>query len=238
LSLVTGRIIELEALVRWQHPQKGLVLPGAFIDVAEKTGMMVPLGEWVLTHATRQLRAWQGRGMPELRVAINFSPSQFHERNLVPMIQRALSESGLRPETLEIEITEGVAMEDAEVTVANLLALRDQRVGISIDDFGTGYSSLSYLKKFPVTTLKIDRSFVTDVTTNSADGGIVRAVVAMAHGLQLNVIAEGVETKEQFAYLRENGCDALQGYWFSRPLPVEAVDSLLAEELDRWTPRA
>ena len=125
-------------------------------------------------------------------------------------------------------------MEDAEVTVANLLALRELNVGVSIDDFGTGYSSLSYLKRFPVTTLKIDRSFVTDVVTNSADAGIVRAVVAMAHGLKLNVIAEGVETKEQFAYLRESGCDALQGYWFSRPLTVSGVEVLLAEERERW----
>ena len=238
LSLTTGRIVELEALVRWQHPDKGLIMPGAFIDVAEKAGMMVPLGEWVLTKAARQTKVWQTMGFPELRVAINLSPSQFHERNLVTSIRRALTESALKPETLEIEITEGVAMEDAEVTVANLLALRSLNVGVSIDDFGTGYSSLSYLKRFPVTTLKIDRSFVSDVVTNSADAGIVRAVVAMAHGLKLNVIAEGVETKEQFAYLRENGCDALQGYWFSRPLPVDAVDTLLGEELERWSPRA
>jgi diguanylate cyclase (GGDEF)-like protein/PAS domain S-box-containing protein len=237
LSLISGRIVELEALVRWQHPQKGLVMPNDFIGAAEKLGMMVPLGDWVLNQAARQLQVWQGRGMPDLRVAVNLSPSQFHERGLVPNVARALSDSAVRPETLEIEITEGVAMEDAEVTVANLMALRELKVGISIDDFGTGYSSLSYLKRFPVTTLKIDRSFVSDVVTNSADAGIVRAIVAMAHGMKLNVIAEGVETKEQFAYLRENSCDALQGYWFSRPLPVEAVDKLLADELDRWTPR-
>ena len=238
LSLISGRIVELEALVRWQHPDKGLIMPGAFIDVAEKAGMMVPLGDWVLSKASQQVKLWQNMGLPDLRIAINLSPSQFHERNLVPSVQRALALSELKPETLEIEITEGVAMEDAEVTVANLLALRNLNVGISIDDFGTGYSSLSYLKRFPVTTLKIDRSFVSDVVTNSADAGIVRAVVAMAHGLKLNVIAEGVETKEQFACLRENGCDALQGYWFSRPLTVEAVDRLLAEELERWSPRA
>ncbi|HMF08293.1 MAG TPA: EAL domain-containing protein [Thermoanaerobaculia bacterium] len=238
LSLISGRIIELEALVRWQHPEKGLVMPGDFIEVAEKAGMMVPLGQWVLSHAARQLRLWQERGLPDLRVAVNLSPSQFHERNLVSTVQRALSDSNLKPQALEIEITEGVAMEDADVTVANLLALRDLDVGISIDDFGTGYSSLSYLKRFPVTTLKIDRSFVSDVVSNSADAGIVRAVLAMAHGLKLNVIAEGVETHEQFAYLRSSGCDALQGYWFSRPLPVEAVDKLLAEELERWTPKA
>jgi diguanylate cyclase (GGDEF)-like protein/PAS domain S-box-containing protein len=238
LSLTSGRIVEMEALVRWQHPEKGLIMPGAFIDVAEKAGMMVPLGDWVLGKASRQLKSWQHQGFPDMRMAVNLSPSQFHERNLVTTIQRALTDAALRPETFEIEITEGVAMEDAEVTVANLMALRDLKVGVSIDDFGTGYSSLSYLKRFPVTTLKIDRSFVSDVVTNSADAGIVRAVVAMAHGLKLNVIAEGVETKEQFAYLRENGCDALQGYWFSRPLPVESVDRLLAEELERWSPKA
>jgi diguanylate cyclase (GGDEF)-like protein/PAS domain S-box-containing protein len=238
LSLTTGRIVSMEALVRWQHPEKGLVMPGAFIDVAEKAGMMVPLGDWVLNRAARQAKKWHDSGFPDLRIATNLSPSQFHERNLVSSIQRTLSETGLRPETLEIEITEGVAMEDAEVTVANLLALRDLNVGVSIDDFGTGYSSLSYLKRFPVTTLKIDRSFVTDVVTNSADAGIVRAVVAMAHGLKLIVIAEGVETKEQFAYLRESGCDALQGYWFSRPLAVDKVDALLAEERERWTAHA
>ncbi|MEO8430231.1 MAG: EAL domain-containing protein [Acidobacteriota bacterium] len=238
LSLSTGRIVEMEALVRWQHPEKGLIMPAAFIDVAEKAGMMVPLGDWVLGKAARQTRRWQTMGFPDLRIAVNLSPSQFHERNLVTGVQKALSDSGLQPETLELEITEGVAMEDADVTVANLLALRDLKVGVSIDDFGTGYSSLSYLKRFPVTTLKIDRSFVTDVVTNSADAGIVRAVVAMAHGLKLNVIAEGVETKEQFAYLRESGCDALQGYWFSRPLPVDAVDLLLNEELERWSVHA
>jgi diguanylate cyclase (GGDEF)-like protein len=238
LSLTTGRIVSMEALVRWQHPEKGLVMPGAFIDVAEKAGMMVSLGDWVLSRAARQARRWHDAGFTDLRIATNLSPSQFHERNLVANLQRTLSETGLRPETLEIEITEGVAMEDAEVTVANLLALRDLNVGVSIDDFGTGYSSLSYLKRFPVTTLKIDRSFVTDVVTNSADAGIVRAVVAMAHGLKLNVIAEGVETKEQFAYLRESGCDALQGYWFSRPLAVDKVDALLAEERERWSAHA
>jgi diguanylate cyclase (GGDEF)-like protein/PAS domain S-box-containing protein len=238
LSLTTGRIIELEALVRWQHPEKGLIMPAAFIDVAEKAGMMVPLGQWVLGKAVSQLRIWQARGYTDLRVAINLSPSQFHERNLASTVQQALADSALKPETLEIEITEGVAMEDAEVTVANLMALRNLNVGISIDDFGTGYSSLSYLKKFPVTTLKIDQSFVSDVTTNAADAGIVHAVVAMAHGLNLNVIAEGVETKEQFAYLKDSGCDALQGYWFCRPQPAEAIDVLLAEEKERWSPRA
>ena len=235
LSLATGRIVELEALVRWQHPRNGLIMPNDFIHVAEKAGMMVSLGEWVLAKAAQQAKTWQNAGFSDLRIAINLSPSQFHEKNLVSNVRRVLTETGLPAETLEIEITEGVAMEDAQVTLSNLLALRALNVGVSIDDFGTGYSSLSYLKRFPVTTLKIDRSFITDVVSNSADAGIVRAVVAMAHGLKLNVIAEGVETKEQFSYLRENGCDALQGYWFSRPLTVSGVDVLLAEERERWS---
>ena len=238
LSLTSGRIVAMEALVRWQHPAKGLIMPAAFIDVAEKAGMMVPLGEWVLGTAARQARVWQEMGFPELRIAINLSPSQFHEKNLITTVENALLRAELKPDSLEIEITEGVAMEDAQVTLSNLLALRDLNVGVSIDDFGTGYSSLSYLKRFPVTTLKIDRSFITDVVSNSADAGIVRAVVAMAHGLKLNVIAEGVETKEQFSYLRENGCDALQGFWFSRPLPVESVENLLVEERERWSTNA
>ena len=238
LSLTSGRIVAMEALVRWQHPAKGLIMPAAFIDVAEKAGMMVPLGEWVLGTAARQARVWQEMGFPELRIAINLSPSQFHEKNLITSVENALLRAELKPDSLEIEITEGVAMEDAQVTLSNLLALRDLNVGVSIDDFGTGYSSLSYLKRFPVTTLKIDRSFITDVVSNSADAGIVRAVVAMAHGLKLNVIAEGVETKEQFSYLRENGCDALQGFWFSRPLPVESVENLLVEERERWSTNA
>jgi diguanylate cyclase (GGDEF)-like protein/PAS domain S-box-containing protein len=238
LSLTSGRIVAMEALVRWQHPVKGLIMPAAFIDVAEKAGMMVPLGEWVLGTAARQARLWQEKGFPELRIAINLSPSQFHEKNLITSVENALLRAELKPDSLEIEITEGVAMEDAQVTLSNLLALRDLNVGVAIDDFGTGYSSLSYLKRFPVTTLKIDRSFITDVVSNAADAGIVRAVVAMAHGLKLNVIAEGVETKEQFSYLRENGCDALQGFWFSRPLPVEAVENLLVEERERWSANA
>jgi diguanylate cyclase (GGDEF)-like protein/PAS domain S-box-containing protein len=238
LSLVSGRIVALEALVRWQHPEKGLIFPGGFISTAEETGLILPLGSWVLRTAVQQLRNWQKKGLPDLRMAVNLSSRQFHDAALVPMVDAVLSVAEVEPRHLEIEITESVAMEDAQVTVANLLALRGRNVGISVDDFGTGYSSLSYLKKFPVTSLKIDQSFVSDMATNAADAGIVRAVVEMAHGMKLNVIAEGVETKEQFSHLRQYGCDEIQGYWFSRPQPAETVDRLLEEELERWIPRA
>jgi diguanylate cyclase (GGDEF)-like protein/PAS domain S-box-containing protein len=238
VSLTSGRIVGLEALVRWQHAEKGLIMPGAFISVAEETGLILPLGEWVLHSASKQLKQWQKGGLPDLRMAVNVSARQFRERGLVTTIQQALSAADLNPHYLEIEITESIAMESAEVVVANLEALRSMSIGISIDDFGTGYSSLTYLKRYPINCLKIDRSFVTDVATNPADAGIVRAVVEMAHGMKLNVIAEGVETKDQFSYLQQYGCDEMQGYWFSRPLPVEAIDKLLAEELRLWTPQA
>ena len=238
VSLTSGRIVGLEALVRWQHAEKGLIMPGAFISVAEETGLILPLGEWVLHTASKQLRQWQKNGLPDLRMAVNVSARQFRERGLLTTIQQALTAADLNPHHLEIEITESIAMESAEVVVANLEALRSMSIGISIDDFGTGYSSLTYLKRYPINCLKIDRSFVTDVATNPADAGIVRAVVEMAHGMKLNVIAEGVETKDQFSYLQQYGCDEMQGYWFSRPLPVEAIDKLLAEELRLWTPQA
>ncbi|HTO76461.1 MAG TPA: EAL domain-containing protein [Thermoanaerobaculia bacterium] len=238
VSLTSGRIVGLEALVRWQHAEKGLIMPGAFISVAEETGLILPLGEWVLVTAAKQLKHWQNAGLPDLRMAVNVSARQFRETSLVRTIEKALGDSEVQPHHLEIEITESIAMESAEVVVANLESLRNMSVGISIDDFGTGYSSLTYLKRYPINSLKIDRSFVTDVATNPADAGIVRAVVEMAHGMKLNVIAEGVETKDQFAHLQKYGCDEMQGYWFSKPLPVEAINKLLAEEKKLWTPQA
>jgi EAL domain-containing protein (putative c-di-GMP-specific phosphodiesterase class I) len=238
VSLTSGRIVGLEALVRWQHDQKGLIMPGAFISVAEETGLILPLGEWVLRTASRQLKHWQQTVMPDLRVAVNVSARQFREPTLVKTVEKALQAADIAPQYLEVEITESIAMESAEVVVANIEALRSMAVGISIDDFGTGYSSLSYLKRYPINSLKIDRSFVSDVATNAADAGIVRAVVEMAHGMKLNVIAEGVETKDQFAHLQKYGCDEMQGYWFSRPLPVDAISSLLAEEQKLWSRQA
>ncbi len=234
VSLASGRIVGLEALVRWQHPEKGLVMPAAFIPVAEETGLILPLGEWVLRAACGQLKTWLETRI-SLRISVNVSARQFRERSFVHMVERALSDSGIEPRHLEIEITESIAMEGADIVVANLNMLRSMGVGVAIDDFGTGYSSMSYLKTFPVTSLKIDRSFVTDLATNPADAGIVRAIVEMAHGSRLTVIAEGVETKDQFRLLQKYGCDEMQGYWVSRPLPIEGVDQKLVEELELWS---
>ncbi len=233
VSLGSGRIVGLEALVRWQHPQKGLVPPAVFIPVAEETGLILPLGDWVLRKATSQLKTWHGTGLG-LRISVNFSAKQFRERGLVHAVESALSDAGLEPGHLEVEITESIAMEGADIVNANLNLLRTMGVGIAIDDFGTGYSSMSYLKSFPVTSLKIDRSFVTDLAENPADAGIVRAIVEMAHGSRLSVIAEGVETQDQFQLLQKYGCDEMQGYWVSRPLPVDGIDQKLAEEMALW----
>jgi diguanylate cyclase (GGDEF)-like protein/PAS domain S-box-containing protein len=234
VSLGSGRIVGLEALVRWQHPQRGFLPPVTFIPMAEETGLIVPLGEWVLKAATSQLKTWLGTGLG-LRIAVNFSAKQFRERTLIHTVESALTTAGLEPENLEVEITESIAMESAETVVANLNLLRTMGVGIAIDDFGTGYSSMSYLKSFPITSLKIDRSFVTDLTSSRADAGIVRAIVEMAHGSSLSVIAEGVETREQFQYLQRYGCDEMQGYWVSRPLPVDGIDRKLEEEIALWS---
>jgi diguanylate cyclase (GGDEF)-like protein/PAS domain S-box-containing protein len=233
VSISTGRMVGLEALVRWQHPEKGFLPPLTFIPVAEESGLILPLGDWVLRAATRQLKAWHATGLA-LRISVNFSARQFRERSLVHTVERALSEAGLEPRHLEVEITESIAMEGAEIVVANLNLLRSMGVGIAIDDFGTGYSSMTYLKTFPITSLKIDRSFVTDLAANPADAGIVRAIVEMAHGSRLGVIAEGVETQEQFQFLQKYGCDEMQGYWVSRPLPIDGVDRKIEEELALW----
>jgi len=234
VSLVSGRIVGLEALVRWHSPEKGVILPGAFIPIAEETGLILPIGGLVLRTACRRVKEWQQTGLPDLRVAVNVSARQFRDPSLLQTVERALSESELTPEHLEVEITESVAMASAEIVVANLEALRGRGVRIAIDDFGTGYSSLNYLKRFPIHSLKIDRSFVTEVGTNPADAGIVRAIVEMAHGLKLNVVAEGVETEDQFRHLQRYGCDEMQGYWVSPPLPAEGINALLARELELW----
>jgi diguanylate cyclase (GGDEF)-like protein/PAS domain S-box-containing protein len=233
VSLISGRIVGFEALVRWQHPEKGLIMPGTFISVAEETGVILQLGEWVLRAACQQLKKWLETGL-DLRMSVNFSARQFRERNLVEVVKRALADAGLESSRLEIEITESIAMEGAEIVVANLNALRGMGVRIAIDDFGTGYSSMSYLKRYPVTSLKIDRSFVTDLPTNNADAGIVRAIVEMAHGSSLSVTAEGVETKEQFIRLQQYGCDEMQGYWVARPLTTAGVDVRLSDEIKLW----
>jgi EAL domain-containing protein (putative c-di-GMP-specific phosphodiesterase class I) len=226
----------VEALIRWNHPNKGLVAPLHFIPLLEETGMIVEVGEWVLRAACEQNQMWRNAGLPPLLLSINLSGRQFHEPHIVELIQRVLSETGMPAEQLEVEITESVIMQHVQSTIDNLSALNDMGVKLAIDDFGTGYSSLSYLKRFPLDTLKIDKSFVRDVPLDPDDTAITRAVIAMARTLKLAVIAEGVETREQLDFLQENGCDGVQGYFFSRPLPANELEQLLRENRQLHSP--
>jgi len=229
VDLVSGRLLGAEALLRWQHPEHGLIPPGEFIPLAEETGLIVPIGEWVLRAACAQNRAWQNAGLAPLRVAVNVSGRQFRHLDLLETIYKTLEDTGLDSRYLEIELTEGVLMQDTVVALQTLHALSAMGVLISIDDFGTGYSSLSYLKRFPIDMLKIDRSFVQDIATDPDDTAIVQAIIAMSHGLGIKTIAEGVETREQLDFLRRHQCDAMQGYCLSRPLPAEAFAHFLRE---------
>jgi len=228
VQLASGQVVGTEALVRWQHPERGLVLPGTFIPVAEESRLIVPLGQWVLHTACRQLRCWRDEGLGPLRMSVNFSARQLQQQDLAKMVEAALEEEDVSSDSLELEITESVAMQNVEWTKGVLRALRDRGVRFSIDDFGTGQSSLSYLKHFPFSTLKIDRSFVRDIAIDPDDEAIVRAIIALAHILKLNVVAEGVETPEQLAFLREAGCEEGQGRLFSDALPAAALRQLLA----------
>jgi len=221
------RIVGMEALVRWQPPGKAQVAPADFIPLAEETGLIVPIGEWVLKTACRQNRALQELGLAPLRVAVNLSRRQFTHRSLVEDVARALETTGLDPAFLELEITESMVMGDPDGAVRVLRGLKSMGIHLSIDDFGTGYSSLSYLKRFPLDTVKIDQSFIQDLPGDGDDVVITQAIIAMAHSLRLDVVAEGVETAEQLAFLRENGCDEMQGYHFSRPLPADRFLELL-----------
>ena len=229
VEVATGRIHGTEALLRWRHPELGLVPPDDFIDLAEMTGLITPMGPWILNEACTRTRAWQRGTRFYFSVAVNLSARQFLGRDLVADVKHALRETGLEGRFLELEITEGVAMHSAENTLRTLLELKALGVRISIDDFGTGYSSLAYLKRFPIDTLKIDQSFVRDIGSDADDSAIAAAVVAMAHGLGLTVVAEGVEKEEQLAFLRRQRCDYFQGYLFSRPLAPEEFQSLLRE---------
>ncbi len=230
VELSTGRIIGLEALIRWQHPDLGLVPPDRFIPVAESSGLIVEMGHWVLHEACRQLRVWRNElGLNDLIMAVNISVLQFSRGNLEEAVVAALQESGIPPSALELELTESVLLKEAEQALEVMRRLRARGVKMSIDDFGTGYSSLSYLKQLPVDKLKIDRSFVKDVTLDSDDAAIAHAVISLAHILGLRVIAEGVENEEQLAFLHTRDCDQYQGYFFSRPLPADACGRLLAD---------
>jgi diguanylate cyclase (GGDEF)-like protein/PAS domain S-box-containing protein len=217
----TARIVGAEALLRWHHPELGWVSPGEFIPVAEASGLILPIGEWVLQEALTQLRRWDDAGLPELTMAVNLSAVQFRHDGLPALVDRVLADLGMPAERLELELTEGAAMDNPAVAITVMNELHARGVRLSIDDFGTGYSSLSYLKKFRVSQLKIDQSFVRDLTDDAEDRAIVDAVIRMAEALGLQTIAEGVETEGQLAFLRRQGCQAVQGYLFSRPLPAD-----------------
>jgi EAL domain-containing protein (putative c-di-GMP-specific phosphodiesterase class I) len=229
LDVQTRTIIGAEALVRWNHPNRGMISPGEFIPLAEETGLIVPIGEWVLRTACAQNRAWQNAGIKPFRVAVNLSGRQFDQEGLIEVISSALRDTGVDPQYLELEITESTIMQNPEKAVTTLQKLKEMGIYLSIYDFGTGYSSLGNLRKFPLDTLRTDRSFVMNITTDSDDAAITTAIIAMAHNLKLGVIAEGVVSEDQQSFLRDQGCDAVQGYLFSRPVPAEEFIKLVRD---------
>ena len=229
VDLESGKIIGMEALLRWQSPERGLVAPGEFIPLLEETGLILPVGEWVLRAACKQARTWQAEGLPDIRIAVNLSMLQFKQPDFAGLVLNILKENGLDPAlgAIELELTESLLMNNAAGAVDTLIRLHEAGIQFSIDDFGTGYSSLSYLKRFPINSLKIDQSFVRDLSSGSEDEAIVAAIIALAHSLGLNVIAEGVETMAQLDHLRRKGCNEMQGFLFSRPVPAAEMTQLL-----------
>ena len=238
VEVASGRLTGAEALLRWNHPGMGMMQPDKFIPLAEETGLIVPIGRIVMMRACVAARRWQECGIPGFRVAVNLSPRQFAQSELVADVRHILEDTGLAPEYLELEITESMVMENPERAAAILHELRAVGVKLAIDDFGTGYSSLGYLKRFPVDTLKIDRSFIKDVPADADDVAITHAVIAMGHSLRLLTVAEGVETRAQADFLANNGCDLMQGYLISRPLPMEDMDRFLAQRCGLVIPRS
>ena len=230
VDLANGRVSGIEALLRWQNPELGMVPPSVFIPLAEETGLIGPIFEWVLETACSQNRAWQEAGLPALTLAVNLSPTQFRDGNLCASVDRIVRKTGLAPSCLELEVIESMLMHDVESAMLIMKELKQLGIKLAMDDFGTGYSSLSYLKRFPFDKLKIDISFVREVTVDPESAAIARSIIAMGHNLNLRVIAEGVETEGQLAYLRSHGCDDMQGYLFSRPLPADQIELLLRED--------
>lgn len=231
MDLASGRLAGMEALLRWKHPELGLVYPEEFIPLAEETGIIVPLGEWVLTNACRQNKKWQDAGLPQLRMSVNLSARQINEEGFVGTVAQVLKDTGLDPQFLELEVTESIALQNEERVVAVLRELQAMGIRIAMDDFGTGYSSLSYLKKLPIHSLKIDQSFVRDLTTDPNDAAIASTVIVLGHNLNLSVTAEGVENQEQLDFLRKQRCDSIQGHLFSHPLPKDEVEKILRDAL-------
>jgi EAL domain-containing protein (putative c-di-GMP-specific phosphodiesterase class I) len=227
MSLQDGRIIGAEALLRWQHPELGMVSPAEFIPIAESSGQILQIGEWVLRTAVHQMKSWMDTGLGPMIIAVNLSAVQFRHPNLPELVTQILDAAKLPPQFLELELTEGVAMDDPLGAIAVMIDLHERGIRLSIDDFGTGYSSLSYLKRFKVYKLKIDQSFVRDITDDPEDKAIVSAIISLAGSLGLQTIAEGVETEGQLAFLREQGCNEMQGYHFSKPLPAEQFEAFV-----------
>ncbi|MGD0314633.1 MAG: EAL domain-containing protein, partial [Xanthobacteraceae bacterium] len=226
-----GGITGVEALLRWQHPDLGLLPPGRFIALAEESGLIVPIGKWVIETACAQNVAWQRQGLPALPIAVNLSPRQFGDPALLSDIEAALKKSGMAPELLELEITESMVMQNVERAMRVLKAIKSLGVMLAIDDFGTGYSSMSLLKKFPIDVLKIDRSFVREITSNSEDKAIADAIIALGRALDLTIVAEGVETPEQENFLRAHHCDQVQGYLISKPVPADEFAAFMADRI-------
>jgi EAL domain-containing protein (putative c-di-GMP-specific phosphodiesterase class I) len=236
IHLATRDISGVEALLRWRHPERGLIRPEDFVPHAEESGAIVPIGRWVLQEACRQGRVWQDTGLSPMRIAVNVSPVELRDPGFVAGVRAILTATGLDPQCLELELTETVLVQDTASTAAVLEALRDMGVRLALDDFGTGFSSLSHLKRFPIDMLKIDQSFVRDLALGSGDASIVGAVISMAESLNLQVVAEGVETPEQFELLKEQGCPEAQGFYFSHPAVAEDVTQLLRR--GKWVPQA
>ena len=230
VSLQSGLIVGVEALIRWQHPDLGMIMPDRFIHIAEESGLINPIGDWVLYEACRQAQAWIDAGLPQTMVAVNVAPVQFRQAGFVEVAAGALVSSGLPASLLELEVTESTVMDDVEVSTGTLAALHRMGVGLSIDDFGTGYSSLAYLKRLPVGKLKIDRSFVRDIADDQDDRAIASTIVSMGRNLRLTVLAEGIETTQQLALLRGMECDMAQGYLFSRALPSDEMAELIRRQ--------
>jgi EAL domain-containing protein (putative c-di-GMP-specific phosphodiesterase class I) len=230
INIKSGEIVGAEALLRWNHPEHGLMTPAEFIPFAEETGMIVDIGHWVLRNACAELKRWRDAGLPEIRMSINMSARQLAEKNIVKYVSNILRDYGIPGHCLEIEITENTIMSDMDSIIHKLKNISKRGVYIAIDDFGTGYSSLSYLHKLPIHTLKIDRTFIKEVNMKQRGKSIVNTIVAMVKGLNLNVIAEGVETQQQLDYLQEIDCNEAQGFLFCKPLPSDVVVQLLIQE--------
>ena len=235
-DVASGRIVGAEALIRWRHPERGLVQPQEFIPLVEDSGLVIPIGEWAIGETCRQLAAWQAAGMRVVPVAVNLASTHLRERGLPELVAQAIACHGLRARLLEIEVTESILLAEPELSLEIAMKLDEMGVRLSIDDFGTGYSSLSYLKRLPIHALKIDRSFVRDLASDPDDAAIITAIIAMAHSLKLKVVAEGVETEAQLAFLNARQCDEYQGFLLRRPMMPDDFAELLQAKRPVWTP--